>query len=1418
MTLPSPKTRSKLLFCAASFLGAVAALNAQGAHRAVLAPAGAPRSFSAMEVAQNFRNGRLLAKARAGADAAALRAVEGSAGARLERTFRSLPGLEVLQFDGARSVKAQIARLMASGLYDFVEPDRIVRPAVVPNDPDFQYQWNLNNTGQDGGTPGADIKAEAGWALQETAGSVIVAVIDSGIRVTHEDLAANIWKNPSPGSDGYTGDVNGINATFPQTEPGNGNPNDDFFHGTMVAGIIGAVGNNSTGVAGVAWSVQLMPLKFIAADGFGSGSGEIACIDYAIAHGAQIINGSFGGDQPSEAEFYAIEQAREAGIIVVVAAGNDSINADTGYDYPAGYLLDNIVTVAATTNTDALSSYSNFGPGTVDLAAPGDNIATTFNSSDSAYASGSGTSFAAPHVAGTLALLKAHFPSDSYRQLINRVLSAADPLPGLSGRVQTGGRLDLAAALGTTSNAPFNDNFAKRAVLSGSVVQVRNSNVGATAEAGEASTLAGVAVGASLWWTWTAPQSGTYYFDTTGSTFDTVLGVFTGSSVSSLSLVASNDDATAGSGFSQLSISATAGTAYQIEVAGKSGASGIAALRIAAPPPNDAFAAAQTVVGNPANGSFSVLGVTLYGTTEAGEPNVTGAGGGHTVWYRWTAPVSGQVELAAYSATLDMVSAVYTGSSLAGLTLVGADNNESSTNLDSLVPFAATAGQTYYFQVDNTGTVGGNFTLLLNNAAWQFPTGSAVTSSPSVGSDGTVYLSSTDSSLYAVNPDGSPKWSYAAGGYFDNVSPALESNGTVVAGASDGFLYCLNASTGALSWKFQASSPISTSAAIEGDGTAYFHDDLNLYAVTSGGTEKWQVAIDGHSYSSPVIGTNGTVYVGTPSGLLLFSAAGNALGSLATTAPIDATPAIDADGTVYVGTTGGDAYALNPDGSQKWHVTFNLGEQFNSSPVIAPNGAVCLAGGSGSLYELSPVDGSTLVTVTLPSAVTLSGPVAASDGTIYVATNDFNLYAVAPGSNQVSLVASTAYYIFGSLTLADGYLYFGGLDAKLYAFDVGKFPAPTPWPMNRQNAGLTGKAVGSLAVTSSTPSETVVSGYPLTLSVTASGGPASGPYQPVSFQWSKNGVPIAGATAPTYRVADASTSDAGTYSVTVTGPGGTVGSPQIGVAVESPNPGRLINLSARSLVGTGDSILIAGFVISGSGTKNVLVRGIGPALGGFGVSGFLANPQLDVDNAAGSVIFSDTGWGGGAALAAAFAQVGAFSLLANSADSALLQPFPAGAYTALVSGTTGTGVALGEIYDADPGVPTTRLKNLSARAQVGTGSGILIAGFVISGNIPKTVLIRGIGPALTGFNVSGALQNPVLGLYNAGGSLIQDNFQWGGEPRLASAMSAAGAFSLEPLSADTALLITLPPGAYTAQESGANSTTGVGLIEVYEVQ
>ncbi|MGA2693981.1 MAG: hypothetical protein ABSF76_16580 [Opitutaceae bacterium] len=287
----------------------------------------------------------------------------------------------------------------------------------------------------------------------------------------------------------------------------------------------------------------------------------------------------------------------------------------------------------------------------------------------------------------------------------------------------------------------------------------------------------------------------------------------------------------------------------------------------------------------------------------------------------------------------------------------------------------------------------------------------------------------------------------------------------------------------------------------------------------------------------------------------------------------------------------------------------------------------------------------------------------------------------------------------------------------------------------------------------------------------------------------------------------------GNGSFVLTGTGGVV------VQSGAANPSRIINLSSRATVGTGGNILIAGFVINGSGTKQILLRGVGPTLSEFGVSQALQASSLALVSPSGATLDTNSAWGGGTTLAEAFVQVGAFSLPAKSADAALLLPLGASNYTAQLSGVAGgTGIGLAEIYDADTGTPTARLINISARASVGTGSNILIAGFVISGNTPETVLIRGVGPALTQFGVAGALAKPQLALYDSGNNTLQANTGWGGGANLSQVFTQVGAFSLPAGSADSAILVTLPPGAYTAEVSGVNSSTGVALAEIYEVQ
>jgi autotransporter-associated beta strand protein len=266
--------------------------------------------------------------------------------------------------------------------------------------------------------------------------------------------------------------------------------------------------------------------------------------------------------------------------------------------------------------------------------------------------------------------------------------------------------------------------------------------------------------------------------------------------------------------------------------------------------------------------------------------------------------------------------------------------------------------------------------------------------------------------------------------------------------------------------------------------------------------------------------------------------------------------------------------------------------------------------------------------------------------------------------------------------------------------------------------------------------------------------------------------------------------------------------------------GRFINLSARARIGTGDGVFITGFVLGGATEKPLLVRAVGPGLGAFGVSGALANPNIRIQRN-GVIVAENDNWtsvDGGTAINAASAQVGAFALSPNSADAALLTPLPPGTYTAQISGAGGsTGVALTEVYEASGITSATEqhLLNFSVRAVASSGENMLIVGFVVVGDLPSKILIRGVGPTLSLFGVSGVLENPQLTLRNGAGAVIAQNDDW--DSAETATARRAGAFPLPTGSRDAGMVVTVPPGAYTVQLTGAGSGTGVALVEVYEV-
>jgi len=264
----------------------------------------------------------------------------------------------------------------------------------------------------------------------------------------------------------------------------------------------------------------------------------------------------------------------------------------------------------------------------------------------------------------------------------------------------------------------------------------------------------------------------------------------------------------------------------------------------------------------------------------------------------------------------------------------------------------------------------------------------------------------------------------------------------------------------------------------------------------------------------------------------------------------------------------------------------------------------------------------------------------------------------------------------------------------------------------------------------------------------------------------------------------------------------------------------LVNVSARMRVVDGDASrqLITGFVIAGTQPKRVLLRAIGPTLSAFGVSGVLPDPQLNVYSSAGALVAANDNWNDPACSTVA-AAVGAFALSPGSRDAAVVVTLPPGAYTLIVAPNGGSGVALAEVYDADSdsAAGTSAITNLSTRGQIDGDSSPLIAGFAVNGASVRRVLVRGVGPSLALFGLGAVLADPILTIYQNGQPIAQ-NDDWGSVAADVSAASAAsGAFALANGSKDAAIVVSLPPGSYTAVVSGAGNTSGAALVEVYEL-
>jgi len=634
---------------------------------------------------------RVMARVRKGVSVDALRVGLGALGASIASGPNQAGWLTVNLSDALRDVEVADSETMllsgmkglqASGLLESVEPDFLVSRTVVPGDQGLAqgWLWGLQNTGQSGGAQGIDIDALKAWDITTGSRDVIVAVIDTGIRYTHQELIGQMWSNPDeiPGNgvdddnDGYIDNVHGVD-----TVNFDGDPMDDNGHGTHCAGTIGAAANDGNAHVGVAWEVSLMACKFLSADGWGYTSGAVSGIDFAVANGARVLSNSWGGGGHSQALYDSIVRAREAGVVFLAAAGNSGVDTDSSPHYPSSYDVENIIAVSAIDRNGQLASWSNYGRNTVDVGAPGVDIFSSVSDSDSSYAYYSGTSMATPHVAGVVALMLANNGGLTAPEVKAQLLSTSVPLDSLAGRTVSGGLVNAADALNGGGDGKLELSL-----------RVSESPLRGGRAAALFATLTndGPVAGADIIGTLNKDQLN---FSDDGKGVDENAGDGIYSAIVEVPMDRSIGEAL-------FEVTATAGDLLPVNQS--------LAVPVIHTPANDNFDERAGLEGRKVLlDGFSNIGATA----EEGERRHYYFAPQKTVWFTWIAPRTGRADMWLRGSSFDTILAVYRGGTFNRLRRVARDD-DSGGKLTSRIRFNVRKGRAYQFVVDGWGGAEGD--------------------------------------------------------------------------------------------------------------------------------------------------------------------------------------------------------------------------------------------------------------------------------------------------------------------------------------------------------------------------------------------------------------------------------------------------------------------------------------------------------------------------------------------------------------------------------------------------------------------------------------------------------------------------------------------------------------------------------------